>query len=159
MLSRCPVLRWCAPLRQLPMPQIFRRSANTLSKLSLAGLLILVGGLIFTAVLLARSNYVTRAHEFVEPRIGRGDDAHVDTLGTLADRLNLAAFEKAQQLGLELRVELADLVDEERAALGFANQALGVADGAGERSAAVAEQLPFEHVARDRRHVEGDEPA
>ena len=48
------------------MPQIFHRSANTLSKLSLAGLLIVVGSLIFTAILVARSNYVTRAHEFVE---------------------------------------------------------------------------------------------
>lgn len=47
------------------MPQIFHRSANTLSKLSLAGLLLLVGGLIFLAILLARSNYVTRAHEYV----------------------------------------------------------------------------------------------
>jgi hypothetical protein len=48
------------------MPQIFRRSANTLSKLSLAGVLILVGSLIFLAILLARSSYVTRAQEFVE---------------------------------------------------------------------------------------------
>jgi hypothetical protein len=48
------------------MPQIFRRSANTLSKLSLAGLLIVVGGLIFTAILIGSSSYVTRAHEFVE---------------------------------------------------------------------------------------------
>jgi len=48
------------------MPQIFRRSANTLSKLSLAGLLIAVGSLIFTAILVARSTYVTRANEFVE---------------------------------------------------------------------------------------------
>jgi hypothetical protein len=48
------------------MPQIFRRSANTLSKLSLAGALILVGSLIFLAILLARSSYVTRAQEFVE---------------------------------------------------------------------------------------------
>jgi len=48
------------------MPQIFRRSANTLSKLSLAGLLIAVGGLILTAMILGRSSYVTRAQEFVE---------------------------------------------------------------------------------------------
>ena len=48
------------------MPQIFRRSANTLSKLSLAGALILVGSLIFLAILLSRSSYVTRAQEFVE---------------------------------------------------------------------------------------------
>jgi hypothetical protein len=48
------------------MPQIFHRRANTVSKLSLAGLLIAVGGLIFLAMVLARSSYVTRAQEFVE---------------------------------------------------------------------------------------------
>jgi len=48
------------------MPQIFRRSANTLSKVSIFGLLSLVGGLIFLAIVLARSSYVTRQHIFVE---------------------------------------------------------------------------------------------
>ena len=48
------------------MPQIFRPSANTLSKLSLAGILMLVGGLIGLAMLLGRSSYVTRAHEYIE---------------------------------------------------------------------------------------------
>lgn len=48
------------------MPQIFHRSANTLSKLSLAGILLFVGGLIFTAMLIGRSSYVTRAQEYVE---------------------------------------------------------------------------------------------
>jgi len=48
------------------MPQIFRRSANTLSKLSLAGGLLAVGGLILFAMVLGRSSYVTRAQEFIE---------------------------------------------------------------------------------------------
>jgi len=48
------------------MPQIFRPSANTLSKVSLAGLLGLVGGLIGLLMLLGRSSYVTRAHEYIE---------------------------------------------------------------------------------------------
>src|SRR5207244_13082155 len=48
------------------MPQIFRRSANTLSKVSIFGLLSLVGGLILLAIVLARSSYVTRQHIFVE---------------------------------------------------------------------------------------------
>jgi len=59
------------------MPQIFHRSANTLSKLSLAGLLIVVGSLIFTAILVARSNYVTRAHEFVEQPVQFSHQHHV----------------------------------------------------------------------------------
>ncbi len=48
------------------MPQIFHRSANTLSKVSLAGILMLVGSLIGLAMLLGRSSYVTRAQEYVE---------------------------------------------------------------------------------------------
>ena len=48
------------------MPQIFHRSANTLSKVSIFGLLALVGGLILLAIVLARSSYVTRQQIFVE---------------------------------------------------------------------------------------------
>src|SRR5919206_1745487 len=48
------------------MPQIFHRSANTLSKVSIFGLLSLVGGLIVLAIVLARSSYVTRQEIFVE---------------------------------------------------------------------------------------------
>ena len=48
------------------MSQIFRRSANTLSKVSIVGLLLLVGGLIGLMMVLGRSSYVTRAQEYVE---------------------------------------------------------------------------------------------
>jgi hypothetical protein len=48
------------------MPQIFHRGTNTFAKLSLAGLLIAVGSLIFLTMVLARSSYVTRALEYVE---------------------------------------------------------------------------------------------
>jgi len=51
------------------MPQIFRRSVNTLSKVSLFGVLSLVGGLILLAMVLGRSSYVTRANEYVEQPI------------------------------------------------------------------------------------------
>ena len=51
------------------MPQIFGRSANSLSKISLAGLLLVVGSLITLAIVLGRSSYVTRASEYVEQPI------------------------------------------------------------------------------------------
>jgi len=51
------------------MPQIFRRSANTLSKVSLFGVLSLVGGLILLAMVLGRSAYVTRANDYIEQPI------------------------------------------------------------------------------------------
>jgi hypothetical protein len=59
------------------MPQIFHRSANTVSKLSLAGVLLLVGGLIGLAMILGRSSYVTRAQEFVEQPVQFSHRHHV----------------------------------------------------------------------------------
>ena len=51
------------------MSQIFHRSANTLSKVSIFGLLTLVASLILLAMVLGRSSYVTRAHEYIEQPI------------------------------------------------------------------------------------------
>ena len=59
------------------MPQIFHRSTNTLSKVSLAGALLVVGGLIAFAMMLGRSSYVTRAHEFVEQPVQFSHRHHV----------------------------------------------------------------------------------
>ena len=59
------------------MPQIFQRSANTLSKLSLAGVLILFGGLVFLAILIGRSSYVTRAQEYVAQPVQFSHQHHV----------------------------------------------------------------------------------
>ena len=51
------------------MPQIFNRSANTLSKVSIVGALLVVGGLLTLAIVLGRSSYVTRANEYIEQPI------------------------------------------------------------------------------------------
>ena len=51
------------------MSQIFHRSANTLSKVSIFGVLTLVASLILLAMVLGRSGYVTRAHEYIEQPI------------------------------------------------------------------------------------------
>jgi hypothetical protein len=59
------------------MPQIFHRSANTLSKLSLAGLLIVAASGILLAMILGRSSYVTRAQEFVEQPVQFSHRHHV----------------------------------------------------------------------------------
>jgi hypothetical protein len=59
------------------MPQIFHRSANTISKLSLAGALLFVGGLIALAIVLGSSSYVTRAQEYVEQPVQFSHRHHV----------------------------------------------------------------------------------
>jgi hypothetical protein len=48
------------------MPQIFQRSANTLSKASIVGVLLVAGGALGLVMVLGRSSYVTRADEFIE---------------------------------------------------------------------------------------------
>ena len=64
-----------------------------------------------------------------EVAIGRGDDAQVDRLGPgRADRKDLALLQRAQQLGLEGERHFGDLVEQQGAAIGRAEQALAVAD-------------------------------
>jgi hypothetical protein len=63
------------------MPQIFHRSANTLSKVSLVGLLSVVSGLILLAMVLGRSSYVTRANEYIEQPIQFSHLHHVSDDG------------------------------------------------------------------------------
>ena len=63
------------------MPQIFHRSANTLSKVSLVGLLSVVASLILLAMVLGRSSYVTRANEYIEQPIQFSHLHHVSDDG------------------------------------------------------------------------------
>ena len=64
----------------------------------------------------------------------------------LADAANLARLQKAQQFDLNVLVELADFVEEERAAVGYFEQPLVVAVGAGEGALAMAEQFALDEV-------------
>ena len=51
------------------MPQIFNRSANTLARASIVGILILAGGLVGLLMVIGQSSYVTRAQEYIEQPI------------------------------------------------------------------------------------------
>ncbi len=87
--------------------------------------------------------------------VGRRDDGDVDSLRLQgADALHFAVFERAQQLGLHRQGQLADFVEEQRAALcGLEHSRLRL-DRAGERAAHVAEQLALEQRVHDRRAVD-----
>jgi len=50
------------------MSQIFHRSANTLSKVSIFGVLSPLGGLVLLALVIGRSPYATKQVLFVEPQ-------------------------------------------------------------------------------------------
>src|SRR5690606_35621472 len=76
------------------------------------------------------------ADQLFEVAVGGGDQAHVDAEGLdAADALELRLLDRAQQLDLDLLRDLADLVEEEGAAVGELEAAGAAADGAGEGAA------------------------
>ena len=87
----------------------------------------------------------------LEVDVGGGEDADIDLEGAVAaDGLEGAFLQDAQELGLELDGELADLVEQEGAAVGHLEPAGAGLGGAGEGALAVAEQLALEQARRDR---------
>src|SRR5437868_6937778 len=89
---------------------------------------------------------------------GRRDQPHIgaDRL-VAADALEGLLLEHAQHLGLGRRWHVADLVEEEGAAVALLELADAAAVGAGEGALLVAEQLALQQVLRDGRAVEGQE--
>ena len=97
-------------------------------------------------------------HLALEPAIGRCDDAHVDLARPgLSQPADLASLDGAQQLGLHLERQLADLVEEDRSAVGRLEGARAVLIGAGEGAARVAEELALDEARRDRTAVDQHE--
>src|SRR5690606_32809161 len=71
----------------------------------------------------------------LERAVGRRDETDVDRTGpVLADAADRTLLERAEQFRLHGRGEVADLVEEERAAAGGLEQSFAVAVGAGERA-------------------------
>ncbi len=74
-------------------------------------------------------------HRPIEIAPGRRDDAHVDPDPALAaEPADLAALERAEELGLEREIEIADLVDEQRAAARLLEDAAARGDRARENA-------------------------
>src|SRR6185312_4134743 len=88
------------------------------------------------------------AHLALEIAVGGGDDAYVDlAISRGAERLDLAPLERAQEARLQVHLQLADLVDEQRAAVGLDEGAGAILGGAGEGAAHVPEELALEQRA------------
>ncbi len=85
-------------------------------------------------------------------------DAHVVTLGmTAAESGHLAGFEHAQELRLKADGQIADLVEEQRAAVGELERAGAVGVGTGVGALHVAEQIAFDQRLARSAAVEDDE--
>ena len=92
--------------------------------------------------------------------MGGADDPGVDRDRlAAADPLDHPLLQEAQQLDLQRQRDVADLVEEQRAAMGELDLALGGLDRAGEGALLVAEQLGLEQVLGDRGAVDRDEAA
>ena len=94
----------------------------------------------------------------MEIAVGGGDDTDVEGDGIVsADTADRALLQRPEQLRLQRRGQLGDLVEEAGAACGRLEQAPARAEGAGERAALVTEQLRLEERLRQGRAIDGDE--
>ena len=91
--------------------------------------------------------------------MGGGDHAHIDLLRARgADGQHLALGQHAQQPRLQGERHVADLVEEEGAAVGLLDEpALALAGRAGEASRQMAEELALDQRLRNGGAVDGDE--
>ena len=105
-----------------------------------------------------RSRNSPARDQLLEVAVRRGDDPHVDPDRLrAADALELLLLEHAQELRLQVERQVADLVQEERAAVGQLEAPDPPRDGAGERAPLVAEQLALEQRRGDGGAVDLDE--
>src|SRR5207249_1525812 len=103
---------------------------------------------------------VAVADRLAEVAVRGCEDADVHLrLHVRSDAPDDAVLQHAQELDLHRRRGLADLVEEDRAAVGLVEQAALLADGPGERAALVPEELGLEQRLRHRSAVDADELA
>ena len=97
-------------------------------------------------------------HAVLEVLVGGSDDAHIDAhRGLAADAIEFAFGQHPQQARLQRRRHVADLVEEQRAAVSLLETPAALRVGAGERAFLVAEELRLQQLRGDRRGVERDE--
>ena len=90
--------------------------------------------------------------------VGGRNDAYVDAHVVLAaEARELAVLEHLQQLGLQRKAHVSDLVEEHRAVVGELELARLVLDRAGERAALEPEQLRLEQLGGQRGAIHLDE--
>src|SRR5580704_3295475 len=97
-------------------------------------------------------------HFLGQVTVSSGDDAEVRAaMGERTHRAELLFLQDAQELGLQVERQLADLVEKGRAAIGHFDQAGLGSYGARERAFHVAEQLALHERAHQGGTIDGDE--
>ena len=95
----------------------------------------------------------------VDRRVGGGDDPEGHLADLAAYHLDLALLQRPQELRLQRRRGIADLVEKQRAAGRAFEVAALVPLGTGKGAPAGPEQLRRGELRRDRRHVDTDQRA
>ena len=92
----------------------------------------------------------------IEVAVGGGDDAHVHLDGArAADAFEFAFLQHAQQFGLHLRGNLADFIEQDRAAVREFKAAFAFVHRAGERAFLVTEEFALDEIFGTRRNSRG----
>ena len=100
---------------------------------------------------------IVLADGFDDVLVGGGDEADIHPQLVIAPHARKrAVLQKAQQLGLQRTAHVADLVQENGAAVGFLHAAQLLFDSAGEGAFLVAEQFAFQQVFGDGGAVDAD---
>src|SRR6267143_3836988 len=97
-------------------------------------------------------------HLDIEVAMRRGDDPYVHRRPvSRTDRTHLAVLQYPQELGLQSKGHIADLIQEKRASVRCGDKPLVVVDRAGERAFAVSEQFGFKQIFRDGGAIDRNE--
>ncbi|EJT83508.1 hypothetical protein PPS11_34823 [Pseudomonas putida S11] len=97
-------------------------------------------------------------HQRLQVLVSGGDDAHIDLDRHVATHaIELAIGQHSQQAGLCVGGHVADLVEEQGAAVGLLEAPSAQVGGAGEGALFMAEQLGLHQVLGDGCHVQGNE--
>ena len=104
--------------------------------------------------------HASRSDEVSERFVGGRDQSKIaHGVSVAANSAKRSGLERAKELRLHRERQAADLVEKERALVGFAEIARHVRRRAGECTAHVPEERILEHRVGDRTDVERDEPA
>src|SRR6266481_1554578 len=99
-------------------------------------------------------------HFLSQVAIGRGDDPEIRMLRRERTyRAELLFLQNAEELGLQIERQLANLIEKRRTVVGCLDQSDFVVDSPGERPLRVPEQLAFHQGANHRGAIHGDERA
>src|SRR2546430_13614500 len=94
-------------------------------------------------------------NHLLEFAIGGSDQACIGSQSTRASQpFELPFLEHAQQLGLKLERDVADLIQKYRSAIGQFKAANALRDGARKSAFLMSEELAFQQACRNRRTVE-----